>query len=629
MEGVFRCYFESDSIFVILLLFVLFFYIYFPAFRLRHSEISLLSPTATELTVVAEDHYGNILKKKVLMSELRHAETLTPAPSHIRKLSEGHAGALRVPHGGRKTVQHKRTKSEPIEQNQNQATVNVSKDPSPSDSNTASKRPAKSVFQSKESLHSEASATFHSVTSVNSLTPVHSVTSVHSVNPAARTSDLDSTQSSTPAASKKQSDISAISVHSNITLTEVDSNTSQTKHKDDMQNGAILDSNTAATSSNATKLENAQALKNNSFAGFLSNNQNINSASHDKNSKSTSTQASDLVPKSRDSPLQSRNLTTQSRDMALNSSDSLQGNNNNALVENANYSETDGDTSVQNRSAAEKQDSVQNNVVSDLTQDNVGIRSEIQDKTKASSQFSSVSNGQALLNGEGKMADSKSESNSTELNSSPGADLQSVSLHSAEPTMISNNDMVSEQSTDLGVGLANGESIDVVKKASDLSEGPKVGKSPTEEVSSTSFWFSQSHEGLQNGSALQYSKSSEVLTKLAADRSIIDISELIRRSPSDPTALAHTPFAQESQLLSKESQIIDHHSEENLHDTEDFEENVLNNSAGNKALQAHGPNEYFTQNERHDIAMQETVESNQNHDEMVNSLHVENGNTAL
>ena len=599
------------------------------------------------------------------MSELRHAESLTPAPSHIRKLSEGHAGALRVPHGGRKTVQHKRTKSEPIEQNQNQATVKVSKDPSPSDSNIASKGPAKSVFQSKESLHSEASATLHSVTSENSVTPEPSVTSVHSVNHAARTSDLDSTQSSTPAANKKQSDITAISVHSTAIFSEEAAKFSSTQSKDDMQNGAILDSN-------AAKLENAQAQGNNSNADSLSNNQNITLASHDINSKSTSTQASHLVPKSRDLPpeprdvtqqsrdvtqqsrdvtQQSRDVTQQSRDMIQNSSDSLQGNNNNALVENANYSEIEGNSSLRNRSSQEIQDSVQNNIAgnltqdslgsnsvqnyveSNLTQDSVGIRSEIQDKMNTSSQFSSVSNGQTLLNGEGKMEDCKLESNSRELNGFPGGDLQSAALHSAEAAMISNNEMVSEQSTDLDVGLRNGESIDVVKKACDFSdeicEGPKVGKSPTEEVSSTSFGFSQSEQGLQNGSSLQYSKSSEVLTKLAADRSIIDISELIRRSPSDPTALAHTPFAQERELASEESQIIDHHSEENLHDTEDFEENVLNNSAGNKALQAHGPNEYFTQNEQHDIAMQETVESNQNHDEMVNSLHMENGNTAL
>ena len=43
-------------------------------FRLKYKEVKELAPNAAEITLVAEDIYGNILKKKIQLSTLKDSQ---------------------------------------------------------------------------------------------------------------------------------------------------------------------------------------------------------------------------------------------------------------------------------------------------------------------------------------------------------------------------------------------------------------------------------------------------------------------------------------------------------------------------------------------------------------------------
>ena len=56
-------------------------------FRIKHSEILTLSPTAQEFTVLAEDSFGNVMKKKFSMVEIQSLDSTPVTPTE--KLTTG------------------------------------------------------------------------------------------------------------------------------------------------------------------------------------------------------------------------------------------------------------------------------------------------------------------------------------------------------------------------------------------------------------------------------------------------------------------------------------------------------------------------------------------------------------
>ena len=67
----------------------IFFDVLFVAFTLRQSEIMQLSRNAEQITVVAEDDYGNIIKKKILVADLdKKAEQIKDLRKEVKNLQD-------------------------------------------------------------------------------------------------------------------------------------------------------------------------------------------------------------------------------------------------------------------------------------------------------------------------------------------------------------------------------------------------------------------------------------------------------------------------------------------------------------------------------------------------------------